>query len=250
VDVQTLRSDTQANVADVTANHLTVPEGPRFVRRSGSEAPREPLLQDAEELFRGIYTRAGIGFASEIVAVCSSIAGEGKTVIALGLAVTLARDFPDQRVLVVETNLERPVLAQDFDVDAAPGLVELVTNSDPLSSACRPTFLDNLDLLPAGNALAAQGRPLRSSGMIVAMESLRATYDMVILDVPGILGNSDALVVADLADVIVFVVRAGVTPLSLVNRALEQLDDTKLRGVVLNQVQSSTPDWIRRLFGA
>src|SRR5438105_7537063 len=86
------------------------------LRRNGpngalaSDAPREWLLTGADELFRGIYTRAGIG-ASEVVAVCSAIAGEGKTAISLGLGVTLAQDFPERRVLLVETDFQRPGLA-------------------------------------------------------------------------------------------------------------------------------------------
>src|SRR5258708_6314428 len=79
---------------------------------------REWLFPEGDELFRGIYTRAGTGFASEVLAVCSAVVGEGKTTMGVGLAVAIAQDFPDRRVLLVETDVLRPVLAEDFGIDS------------------------------------------------------------------------------------------------------------------------------------
>ena len=58
---------------------------------NGQEHQRDWLFAGADELFRGLYTRAGIGFTSEVLAVSSAIAGEGKTTVSLGLAVTVAQ---------------------------------------------------------------------------------------------------------------------------------------------------------------
>src|SRR5712691_3104789 len=65
---------------------------------TSAEGTREWQFPNGDELFRGIYTRAGTGFAGEVLAVCSAIAGEGKTTVCVGLGVTLAQDFPDRRV--------------------------------------------------------------------------------------------------------------------------------------------------------
>ena len=213
-----------------------------------NDGSREWLLPGADELFRSIYTLAGIG-AAETLAVCSAITGEGKTTVSLGLGVTIAQDFPERRVLVVETNLQQPVLAKDFDLKPTPGLVDCLLNDQPLQVGYRATFLENLHLLPAGGPTANPGRLLRSSRMAAALDATRQTHDVVILDVPAVLVNSDALLLTDLADGTIFVVRAGVTPMTLVNKAIEQLDDGKLRGVVLNGVQSAVPAWLRRLCG-
>src|SRR5437588_10488389 len=104
-----------------------------------------------------------MGFTSEVLAVCSAIAGEGKTTVAVGLATTIAQDFPERRVVLVETDFQRPTLAEDFDVEAAPGLVDCVATNEPLQTAIRPTFLDNLHIVPVGGAGRHVGRPLRSS---------------------------------------------------------------------------------------
>jgi Mrp family chromosome partitioning ATPase len=90
---------------------------------------------------------------------------------------------------------------------------------------------------------------VRSSAMSAAIDAMRQTHDLVILDVPAILAGSSALLVADLADSAIVVVRAGLAPQTLVLKAVDQLDTSKVRGVVLNGATSSVPGWLRRLLG-
>ena len=213
------------------------------------EVRQDWLFRDGDELFRGIYTRAGTGFAAEVLAVCSALAGEGKTTVAVGLAVTIAQDFPDRRVLLVETDLQRPVLADDFGIHASPGLGDCLTKKVPLLTAVRPTFLENLHIVPAGAATSGPGRLLRSSHMASIVDAMRQSYDVVILDLPAILANSDAILLTDLADGVICVVRAGITPVAMANRAVEQIEPGKLRGVVINGTDSAIPGWVRRLAG-
>jgi capsular exopolysaccharide synthesis family protein len=211
---------------------------------------RDWVFPEGDELFRSIYTRAGTGFGSEVVAVSSAVAGEGKTTISIGLAVTIAQDFPDRRVLLVETDLNRPVLADDFGTEQSPGLVDCLVFQEPLQVACRPTYLENLHIVPAGSmADGVPGRPLRSSRMAAIVDAMRQTYDVIILDLPAILANSDAVLLTDLADGVICVVRAGTTPVSIVNRAVEQIEESKLRGLVLNGSATAVPGWVRRIAG-
>ena len=215
-----------------------------------TKSTREWQFPEGDELFRGIYTRAAIGFGpAEVVAVSSAISGEGKTTVGIGLAVTLAQDFPERRVLLVETDLQKPVLAEDFQVEASPGLLDCLVFGEPLQGACRPTFLENLHIVPAGSAAGYSGRPLRSNQMASVVEAMRQSYDVVILDLPALLTSSDAVLLTDLADGVICVLRAGVTPMALFNRALEQIEDAKLRGVVLNGTDTTVPGWLRRLVG-
>ncbi|MDQ6671986.1 MAG: CpsD/CapB family tyrosine-protein kinase [Chloroflexota bacterium] len=214
-----------------------------------AQSSREWLFPGADEVFRGIYTRAGMGFASEVLAVCSAIAGEGRTTVSVGLAVTIAQDFPDRRVLLVEMDLERPALAQDFALEETPGLIECIVSGEPLQNACRPSFLENLHLVPGGGKSLAAGRPLRSSRLAEIVDTMRQNYDLVILDLPPMLVNSDAALLTDLADGAIYVVRSGITPTALVGKALEQVEESKLRGVVLNSTQSAVPTWLHRMMG-
>ena len=209
---------------------------------------REWLVPDGDEMFRAIYTRAGTG-TSEVMAVTSSIAGEGKSTVSLGLAVTMAEDFPDRRVLLVETDLDTPTLASDFEIAPNPGLIDCLLDEQSVQLAYRPTALENLHLVPSGGPFKNPGRLLRSGLMASAVDSMRETHDLVILDLAGILANSDALPLTDLADGVIIVVRAGVTPTTVVDKAVALLDECKLRGVVLNGTRSFVPRWLRRLCG-
>jgi capsular exopolysaccharide synthesis family protein len=222
---------------------------PKLQRLGVDEPQRDWLFQGADELFRSLYTRAGIGFASEVLMVGSALAGEGKTTVSLGLALTVAQDFPERRVVLVETDTQRPTLANDFAVEAQPGLVDCVLGDTPMELAFRPTFLDNMHLVPVGGPAPGPGRALRSSRMAAVVEALRQSYDLVILDAPALLVNSDSVMLSDLADGTILVVRSGVTPQHAVSKAVEQLEESKLRGIVLNGSQSSVPGWLRRLCG-
>jgi capsular exopolysaccharide synthesis family protein len=212
------------------------------------DEPRPWLFPGADELYRSIYT--AVSFApSDVLAVTSAISGEGKTTTAVGLAVTAAQDAPDRKVLLVEADLDRPVMAGDFAVDASPGLVDCLFSDEPVQSAYRTTFLHNLHLMPAGISSGNLGRLLRSPQMPEVLETMKRRYDLVILDGPAVLVNSDAMRLCDLANGTVFVIRSGVTPSALVRQGLDRIDEEKLRGVVLNGQTSSIPGWLRRLIG-
>lgn len=212
------------------------------------DGPHEWLFPGSDEYYRSLYTLV----ATErpvVLAVTSATSGEGKTTTALGLAITTAQDFPNQRVLLVEADLSGAVLAGDFGVDPSPGLADCLVEEHPVMRAYRSTFLSNLHLVPAGIPDRADGRLLRSPLMAAAVEIMKRTYDVVILDCPSILVDSDAVALTDLADGTIFIVRSGVTPTQLVDRALERVHESKLRGIVLNGATSAVPGWISRLCG-
>jgi capsular exopolysaccharide synthesis family protein len=206
------------------------------------------LPANMDEIFRRAYTRAGVR-GSTVLAICSAIVGEGKTTISLGLATTFAQDFPERRVALVETDIERPILARELDLDPTPGLVECLLDDHPIQVAYRATSLENLHVVPAGAPISTASRILRSNRMAATVDAIRQTHDLVILDGPAVLVNSDARPLTELADGVMLVVRAGVTPRSHIKRAVAEIDGTALCGVVLNGASSPLPRWLRRLLG-
>jgi Mrp family chromosome partitioning ATPase len=141
------------------------------------------------------------------------------------------------------------VLASDFGIETTSGLVDCLVDDAPLLSVCHPTYLENLHIVPAGHGGPVRGRPLRSSQMANVVDAMRQNYEVVILDLPPIMVNSDAVLLTDLTDGVLCVVRAGVTPMPVVTRSIEQLEDGKLRGVVINGTTSAVPGWLRKLAG-
>lgn len=207
---------------------------------------RASPIPGADELFRALYTGFEIRSGTSI-AVCSAVSEEGKTTICVGLAASIAQDMPDRRVVLVETDLWRPILAKDFAIESAPGLADCLLERQPVPKALRPTALDNLSLLVAGSTVATPQRLLRSSRMGEIMETLRRTHDVIIVDTAAVLAHSEVALIARMVEEVVFVVRTGVTPAGELGSALARVKDANVRGLVLNDVRSSVPRAIRHL---
>src|SRR5262249_15036691 len=182
---------------------------------------------DAAEYSRGIYTRAALQ-TGQALAVCSAVAGEGRTTVALGLGTAIARDFPELRVALVEVDPHRPTLALDFGLAASPGLAEVVRDGRPVETAYRATGLENLRLVPIGGPIDNASGLLRSSQLAAALAALRRQHNVVILDLPALLADSAVLPLAAQSDGVLFVVRAGETPRPLVEQAVADLGAERL----------------------
>jgi capsular exopolysaccharide synthesis family protein len=206
---------------------------------------RDWVLPGAQEMYRSIYSRIEIETAKTI-AVCSAVSGEGKTTVSLGLATAIAQDFPGRRILIVETDFERPQLAEDFALPTAPGFSEYLESLPLLHRYCRATLLTNLHLMPAGGHVDRPSQLLRSGELPAALDLLSEDHDLVVVDVPAILASSDAELIANSTTASILVVRSGMTPVSLVADAATRLKDN-LRGLVLNDVEFATPAFLRRM---
>lgn len=230
---------------------------PVWLRAPAVQTPRHlpetwvPGVTDAaqDELFRTIALQAGCA-QSGVLAIASACAGEGKSTLAIALASVTARDFPDRKVVYVEADFARPQAASRLGLPANPGLLDCLVRDRALSpDAFRATSLPNLSVLPAGGPDLTPTRWLCSPGVAAAISQLRHSHDLVVLDLPAITTQSGALVLAELADRVLFVVREGATPAPLVRQTMAQLPPKKLAGVVLNGARSHVPGWVRRLLG-
>jgi capsular exopolysaccharide synthesis family protein len=191
----------------------------------------------AAEHFRVLLQRidaAGAARPMRVVAVTSSARGEGRTTIAANLALTAARD--GREVALVECDVRRPSLAGVLDLAPRAGLAEVVQGQADLPQAlCRS---GSLSILTAGYA-ADPGAVLRSPRLVAALESLRGSHALVLLDAPPVLAFADAGRLAAAADGVLLVVRAGTTPRQVVRMAVESMG-ARLLGVVLNDVDAAS----------
>ncbi|MBZ5706053.1 MAG: CpsD/CapB family tyrosine-protein kinase [Acidobacteriia bacterium] len=167
------------------------------------------------------------------VLVTSSIAEEGKSLTAANLALTLARR-QQQRVLLLEGDLRRPVLAGQF------GLSKLVGVSEALQGEFSPTrhiyYLEDPKLwfMPAGHPPENPLELMQSGRLTELMGRLAAGFDWIVIDSPPVLPLADTTVWARLADGVLLVAREGKTERQELKRGVEALGQTNLLGVVLN----------------
>jgi protein-tyrosine kinase len=191
------------------------------------------------EQYRTIRTRITHedGASLRTIMVTSPGAREGKSITAGNLALTMAQEFQSQ-VVLVDADLRRPSVHALFGLDSSrPGLADVVAGDVALEDALvhLPDF--RLTVLPAGTTPQFPTELLGSAAMRRAMDTLRARFDRVLLDLPAVMPLADVGTMAPLADGVVVVVRAGVTQRPSLDQALAALEDNRVLGIVLNEVQ-------------
>jgi capsular exopolysaccharide synthesis family protein len=167
------------------------------------------------------------------VLITSTIPEEGKSVVSANLAVTLARRKP-QRVLLLEGDLRRPVLARDFGLPNLAGLSECLQGEAKLTTNIYRLEGTGLWFLPAGAPPENPLELMQSGRLVELLDQLTAWFDWIIIDSPPILPLADTSVWARIADGILLVAREGTTQKRQLKRGLEALTQPKLLGVVLN----------------
>ncbi|MEN9936966.1 MAG: hypothetical protein RLZZ387_3545 [Chloroflexota bacterium] len=192
---------------------------------------------EAYQMLRVLLEIARFEQPLQTLLVTSSNPGEGKSMTAANLAVTMAR--AGKRVVLIDADLRRPTLHHYFNHHNARGLTTALIR-DPsmgVEEHLQNTKLDNLVLLPSGPSPADPAALLSSSRMVALIDYFKQRADLVIFDSPPLLAVAETTVLAHNCDATVLVMRSGVTRSSALRRASELLDQSgcKLAGVVLNR---------------
>ena len=171
--------------------------------------------------------------------VTSSVAHEGKTLIAVNLAVTFAQ-HSGAKVLLVEGDLHNPVLASLIGIQDFQGISQWWSARDAEISKYIYRFGHiPLWLLPAGRSFDQPSNILQSARFAEALLGLIGTFDWIIVDSAPLLPFVDANLWSRLLDGMLLVVREGVAPVKALKKGLESIDNLNLVGVVLNDATDS-----------
>ena len=172
-----------------------------------------------------------------VTLVTSSVMGEGKTTTAVNLAYILAHDL-NKSTLLIDCDFKRPMVHDYMGIPAGPGIGDVLQGGAILENCLHQCDGLPLWILPTGSPAV---RPSGLSGIQYVkkfLPALRARYDHVILDAPPVLPLADVNALSGLADMTVFVVRAGGTSQDIVKKALDTLGETAdAAGIVLTQVE-------------
>ncbi|MEO8700226.1 MAG: P-loop NTPase [Kofleriaceae bacterium] len=171
----------------------------------------------------------------QCVVVSSPKAGEGKTTVALNLAMSLA-ECGRAKVLLVETHVRRPALASVFKFVPPWCFAEQLA-----AHRHQPMLPWSLIEIPqlwlhvaAINPRIEKTQLLDGPAFAIAVERLRlGGYDHIVVDAPPVLGSADVNLMADAADAVVFALRAKHSTTRDLRRAVDQLGATKIAGTVL-----------------
>jgi capsular exopolysaccharide synthesis family protein len=192
----------------------------------------------AAEQFRSLRTRiaaAENGKALRTILVTSPAKGDGKSLTASNLALTMAQEF-HRRVLLIDADLRRPQVHRMFGLrDGAPGLSDVLAGAADVESSIVSLAEHRLSVLPGGVATAHPAELLGSAAMRRLVDGVRTRFDRVILDTPPLAPLADVQILSPLADGVLIIVRAGFTPKPAIERALSVIDRSRVIGLVLNE---------------
>mgnify|MGYP006281625359 CR=1 FL=1 len=166
----------------------------------------------------------------------SSQPDEGKSMTAVGMAEMAA--LAGRSVLLLDGDLRRSRLAQSFGWDMRHDLSDFILHRCDLAEAIHTDGALGFDVLAPSRPCPEAADKLSTTWLDPVMKELTRVYDLVVIDSPPILKVSDGLVLARVADSIVYVVRWDGTPRAAVSEGLDTLAEMRLgvTGLVLNQV--------------
>ncbi|MCM1006898.1 MAG: polysaccharide biosynthesis tyrosine autokinase [Ruminococcus flavefaciens] len=216
-------------------------------RQKAENSHKKPAMLDKNVSFNVVESyksmRTNLLFAlstseNKTFVISSANPNEGKSTTAVNIAITLAQS--NNKVLLCDGDLRKPVQAANFGVKNKIGLSSLLSKMSEIDKSIHGTDIENLDLLPSGEIPPNPSELLGSARMEEMLKQLSERYDYIIIDAPPINVVSDALNVSRFVAGIMMVVKYGSTTFDDVETAMNriQLADMKHLGFVLNDIQT------------
>jgi capsular exopolysaccharide synthesis family protein len=183
----------------------------------------------------------------KVVGVTSAVAGEGKTVSAVNLAMNLASSGR-KKILLIDVDLRKCDLAARMNIAPVPGLTEFLAGATSLEEILRHSETPGLSIIPGGMRISAPWELLSGERFRSFLKEARERFDLVLLDTPPVVPVSDTHALRDLVDGFVLVYRLGHTPHPMFRQALDDIGEKKLLGVVLNAVEPQSKKYYQRYY--
>lgn len=174
-----------------------------------------------------------------LILICSSLPGEGKTFVSINLALSIANEL-DKNVLLIDADVEKPSISKHFGIKRSPGLIEYLDSEKvKFSDILLKTDLPNLSIIPAGRRHNFSTELLSSQRMYLFAEEVSRRYRdrIVIFDSPPLLVATQAQVLAELVGQVVLVIAAEETPQNVVNESVSKLANCDVVMTLLNKTK-------------
>ncbi|PKN67643.1 MAG: tyrosine protein kinase [Deltaproteobacteria bacterium HGW-Deltaproteobacteria-12] len=197
--------------------------------------PNSPEI-DFYKVLRTRILRRTVDQGGHSLMITSALPGEGKTVTAINLALTFAKEY-EQTVLLVDGDLRMQRIHELMGYESDKGLLDYLIDDCPVSDLIVWPGIEKLSVISGGRTINESSESLTSPRMRELVADMKSRYPerYIFFDVPPVLAGADAMAFAPLVDWIIFVVHAGQTSMQDVNRALQVLPQEKILGLVLNR---------------
>jgi exopolysaccharide/PEP-CTERM locus tyrosine autokinase len=230
--------------AAVPSGKTSLPVRPHFVPKNPLlvtlTEPGSPAAEEYRKLKAMVIKLTKQDARKTVIMITSSNSGEGKSLTAVNLAISLAQEVSNS-ALLIDADLRRPSLAAYLDIPAGSGLTECLQDGVEASSVIIDTGVPKLGILPAGKNVQNPVELLSSPKMKTLIHELKRQYadGYIIIDAPPILPFAETQVLSMLADGVLLVVKEGVTSVQDMQDSLDLLKGTRVLGVAFNEVSIS-----------
>jgi capsular exopolysaccharide synthesis family protein len=189
------------------------------------------------EMIRGLrtaFSSASRSHGQKVIQVTSPMSGDGKTLLVANLAVSLAH--AGKKVLIVDADLRKPMIAKFFSIDSGVGLSSVISGDVDLPDAVQDVGIENLFVLPSGACPPNPSEFLLSREFEQLLAVVRNQYDYVLIDSPPVLAAADSSEIASRVDGVLLTVRIRRNGSIAAGQARRRLDAVaaRLLGVVVN----------------
>jgi len=227
-----LRASSSAMGLQIPAEPVLVPAECRIVAHTDPTSP-------AADQFRLIRLRLNqLWNADKLkkLLITSPLPHDGKSTVALNLAVSLAEEGK-RPVLLIDGDLHRATISKGFGLGDRPGVAECIeAGSDPCIGVRRLEPV-GCCFLPAGNTRNNPSELLQSDALQRMMEKLSPHFDWILIDSPPVAPLTDALSWKARTDATLLLARAGRTPVQAVDEALNLVGRKHVLAIILNGVE-------------
>jgi len=215
----------------------TVQVSPEILRKNRvvSGFLKEPLA-DAYRVLRTRVLRRVQHNNWKTIGVTSAGPGDGKTLTAINLAISIAME-PNYTVLLIDADLRRPSVHTFFGIKPKYGLGDYLTSEMAVEELLIHPGIERFVILPTPKSVDGSSELLALSKMVQLVQDLRTRYSsrLIIFDLPPVLVGDDVAALSPLLDAILLVVEDGKTQADELARAVELLEGVNLLGTVLNK---------------
>lgn len=199
--------------------------------------PDSPAAEEYRKLKSMVVNITKRGNFQNTLMVTSTIGGEGKSLTALNLAITLSQEY-DHTVLLADADLRQPSIHSYLGMDPQKGLSDCLCNGKDIGSVLVKTGIGKLVVLPSGSRVSNPVELLSSNKMKELVKELKHRYAdrYIIIDTPPILPFAEAHAIGSVVDGVIFVVKERHASLNNIKDALGMLKHANILGVVYNDV--------------
>ncbi len=172
------------------------------------------------------------------IMITSALPGEGKTLTAINLALTFAREF-NHTVLLVDCDLRQQQIHKTMGIPSKHGLIDALLDHRSLQEIIIWPGIEKLTLISGGRTIIESSELLNSPKMKSLVSEIKSRYPerYVFWDTPPILSAADAVAFSPLVDAILMVVQANRTSIQDIKKAIDLIPKEKFLGFVLNRNQ-------------